>query len=319
MGNGDEIKGTVFNIQHYSVHDGPGIRTVVFLKGCPLRCKWCANPESQRITPEIAWTKEKCIGCNSCIEELKNLECKFTDSGLEWNPSAEFDPFDVKLACASEALHVIGEQKSINEVLKIVERDSVFFGRSNGGLTVSGGEPLMQPDFTSELLAEAKRRHIHTAIESSGYAKWENLRMTAQYLDYLLTDIKTMNDEVHREYTAVSNKLILENLEKLSAEFPNLTIHVRTPVIPGVNDTEEDIRAIAEFIKQMPNTIYELLMYHEFGRPKYESLNRAYEMGTVSLSDELFEHLKEVAKDTIGSGRIFRNYYTENVSYGENI
>jgi pyruvate formate lyase activating enzyme len=315
----EEIKGTVFNIQHYSVHDGPGIRTVVFLKGCPLRCKWCSNPESQEILPELSWTKSKCIGCNSCVKELRNLKCKFTDLGLQWNKKAEFDSFDIKCACPSNALHIVGETKSVKDVLKVVERDSVFFGNSNGGITIGGGEPFMQPEFTIGLLAEAKNRHINTAIETSSFTKFDNLKNAAPYLDYIMTDIKIMNDVVHRKYTNVSNKLILENIAKLSCEFPNLTIHIRTPVIPNVNDTEEDIKAIANFIRPLPNTIYELLKYHEFGKSKYEALNRKYELENATLSDELFEHLKEVAADSLGGDRIFQNYFTESNSFGENI
>lgn len=296
--------GLIFNIQHFSVHDGPGIRTTVFLKGCPLKCKWCANPESQSFESELAWTKGQCIGCQSCVRELKCVQCRFGSSGLDWKTVSALSADEVRRACPTEALHVIGERKTVGEVIDAVERDSVFYGRSQGGLTLSGGEPLSQPEFSSELIDEAHRRDISCAIETSSFAKWETVSDIAKKIDYYLTDIKCIDDSLHRENTGVSNIMILENISRLTKEFPQLTIHVRTPVIPRFNDNEKEITAIAEFLNGMgagKNLKWELLKYHRLGQPKYGSLKRTYELGDAELSQECFDLLHEKAE------RLFEN------------
>ena len=287
--------GIIFNIQHFSIHDGPGIRTVVFLKGCPLRCGWCANPESQNPDPEIAWTREECIGCRSCVNCLKELQCEFIEKeGVFWDNQVRPDEnlaARVKRICPSEALHIIGERKSVEEILEQVEKDKTFYKTSGGGLTVSGGEPLMQAEFTAELLKEAKKKTISTCIETSGQASWERFQLVLKELDYLIMDIKCFSSERHKEHTGIGNELILENMQKIRETFPNLPVLVRTPVIPGFNDTEEEILKIAEFVNQL-NCEYELLKYHRLGLPKYDSLHREYPMGDVELDDEKFKKIK---------------------------
>lgn len=288
-----QVYGTIFNIQRFSVHDGPGIRTVVFEKGCPLRCQWCANPESQRHQVELGWTKSKCIGCREC--EKANLSCNphFEEDTLMWGEFTEAERSQVERICPSKALHTIGYETSVEEVLGKVDRDEIFYSNLDGGLTISGGEPLMQPEFTYSLLKEARGQGIHTAIETTGYATYEIFEKIAGQLDYLLMDIKSMDEEIHREYTGVSNQLILENFVKIRNRYPSLPILVRTPVIPGVNDREEEIAAIHDFIFDYDNVKYELLKYHRLGEAKYESLHRAYPMGERSLNDENFIHLKK--------------------------
>lgn len=288
------MTGTVFNIQHFSVHDGPGIRTVVFLKGCPLRCRWCANPESQVCKSQLGWEKKQCIGCKECAK-LPELKCHFENEALVWDENKPLDVKQIKRACPTQALHVIGEDKTAVEVLDEVEKDLEFYNQSGGGLTVSGGEPLLQGQFLLELLSEAKKRSIGCAIETTGFAKYELFNQVCALLDYLLIDVKTMNDEVHKKETGVSNRTILENLKKVRRDFPELKIKVRTPVVPGVNDTEKDIEELTAFVKGLgPNTEYELLKYHKLGGPKYETLHRTYEMGDVELSEDRFIELKKL-------------------------
>ena len=270
----DSDKGIIFNIQRFSVHDGPGIRTVVFLKGCPLRCKWCANPESQHREIEEAWTKSKCIKCG---------ECKKGNT------------------CPTNARHTIGYEATVKEVLAKVDRDAIFYGDEEGGLTISGGEPLMQPKFTYHLLKAAKENGIHTAIETTGFGDTGDFIKIAGKLDYLIMDIKTLDDSVHREVTGVSNARILDNFSLIKRSFPNLPIHVRTPVIPGVNNDEKVIAQIHDFIGNCNNVRYELLKYHKLGIPKYESLKREYPMGDAKLDDELYERLKAHEFNNISS------------------
>lgn len=287
--------GIIFNIQHFSIHDGPGIRTVVFLKGCPLRCRWCANPESQSVYPELGWSENECIGCQSCVRDLKELQCEFsTQDKLIWNNQVKIDEElaeKVKRICPAKALYVIGERKSAEEIVQQVEKDMAFYKTSGGGMTVSGGEPLLQPEFTLELLKEAKKRNIHTCIETSGLASWEKFRPILETLDYLVMDVKCFSSEKHKAYTGTGNEVILENLQRIRKVFPDLPVRIRTPVIPGFNDTEEELSQIASLTSKL-NCEYELLKYHRLGEPKYVSLHRTYLMGDVELDNAEFERLK---------------------------
>ncbi|MDR0884401.1 MAG: glycyl-radical enzyme activating protein [Oscillospiraceae bacterium] len=238
-------QGTIFNIQHFSLHDGPGIRTVVFLKGCPLRCRWCCNPESQSFVPEPAFDATKCIHCGAC--DTIN------------------QPFD----CPTGARFVYGTVASVSEILDEVERDAAFW-KDGGGLTLSGGEPLAQPDFCLALLREAKRRYIPTAMETCGHAPWEILRTAADALDYILYDVKSLDSAKHKTWTGVGNAQILENLHKLCRD-THPPIKIRTPKIPDFNEHEiGDIAALAASL----GCAHEVLPYHDFGRRKYEMLAR---------------------------------------------
>ena len=282
--------GCVFNIQHYSVHDGPGIRTIVFLKGCPLACQWCSNPESQNRPAEVALNPNKCIGvaeCGRCISVCPAQAIQEQPDGKVAIDREKCQScFACVEACPSNALHIFGADRSVAEIIKIVEQDSAFYSRSGGGMTISGGEPLMQADFAVELLKEAKKRRIHTAMETCGHAEWSRLEAVGHYLDTILYDIKTVDTVKHQQFTGVGNELILENFLKLQQTFPKLEILVRTPLVPGFNDTEEEIGAILDFIQPFHNVKYELLPYHRMGQSKYQFLDKEYLMGDVKLSEE---------------------------------
>lgn len=283
--------GTVFNIQHYSLHDGPGIRTVVFLKGCPLRCRWCSNPESQHFHPEVGFFPEKCIapkGCNWCQDVCPKGALTLSEKGS--GPAVlDFSKCQNCLqcveACPAGAVTTYGERKTVEEVLLEVEKETAFYRHGKGGMTLSGGEPLAQPEFALALLKEAKKRHIHTSMETCGCCKKEDLLEAARYLDHIFFDVKHINPTRHREETGGSNRQILENLSALFLEYPDLPKTIRTPVIPGVNDGEEDLKDIRDYLTEVSkvgNTHlayqYETLPYHRFGVGKYQALGRPYPM-----------------------------------------
>ncbi len=303
--------GTIFNIQHFSVHDGTGIRTVVFMKGCPLRCKWCANPESQHIGPEVAWSSAKCIDCGNCLMSHRDA-VEFEGGRIV--PVRRISRGEAEHICPAGAIHVLGEERSVPEIIDIVERDVIFYENSEGGLTLSGGEPLTQIGFTLALLKEAQKRHIHTAIETTGFSSYQNLRSVAECLGQLIYDIKVFDEHIHMEQTGVSNTVILENFRRLMGEFPDLPTLVRTPVIPGINDNPDEIAKIVRFIKPYPNVSYELLPYHCLGEPKYEALGREYPMGKASLRDEEFNVLKFFAEREMSSEKNIRSANNKNDS-----
>lgn len=296
--------GFVFNIQRYSLHDGPGIRTLVFLKGCPLRCRWCSNPESQRLEPELAYNEDKCIGtgeCTHCKDVCPGGAVRENDKGLVGLDRALCQEcFQCADSCPSHALSVFGKFMTVDEVLQAVEADGVFYGRSGGGMTLSGGEPLAQADFACELLKEAKRRRINTSIETCGFVEWKDLERVCGYLNSILFDIKSMDPVKHKEFTGVSNERVLGNFQRLCERFPNLPKRVRTPVIPGFNDTEEDIEAIVDFIRDKPNVEYELLAYHRLGQPKYQYLGRQYTLVEIRVDDGRMKALESVKRARMG-------------------
>lgn len=255
-----EIKGRIFDIQRFSVHDGGGIRTIVFLKGCPLRCKWCCNPEGQHYDIE-----------------------KMTLGGKE---------------------KIVGRDVTVGEIIDVIERDRVYYRRSGGGLTLSGGECLAQPDFAVALLKAAKERGINTAIESTGFADFSVISRYLPYLDLYLMDIKHMNGEKHKEFTSQPNEKILENARKITNAGTRLI--VRTPVIPTFNDTKEEIAAIAEFARSLRGVKeMHILPYHRIGMDKYKGLGREYSLTDIEPpSKELMNELLEVVESYGLKGQI---------------
>ena len=290
--------GTVFSVQKFSVHDGPGIRTIAFLKGCPLRCKWCSNPESQSFKPEIGYNRNKCIGfdkCTHCTDRsVSGAITRGKDGKVDIDHGLVKDSFFLADECPAKAIIVYGEKKSVDDVMTRVEEDDLFYARSGGGMTLSGGEPFAQPHFALSLLREAKHRKINTAVETCGACKWETLEKCLPYVNTLMFDVKSLNTEKHIEFTSRSNEPIIENLIKLKKRFPDLDVRVRTPVIPGFNDTKEDIQAIIDFITGLPGKKceYEILGYHQMGQPKYINLGREYSLKDATLDDKILSELQ---------------------------
>ena len=246
------VKGTVFNIQRFCVNDGPGIRTAVFLKGCPLSCVWCHNPESQRFEPEILFYKDKCTGCGRC-------KC--------------VTAADRDFVCFNGAKEICGKTVSANEVTAEVLKDKPFYENSGGGVTLSGGEPLAQYDFSLELLKKAKENGIHTAIETCGYAEKSKILEIAKYVDLFLFDCKETDPELHKKYTGVDNKIILDNLKALSNAGSKIIL--RCPIIPGFNDRAEHFKGISETAEKFIGIEHiEIEPFHPLGESKYSALGR---------------------------------------------
>jgi len=292
-------RGLVSEILRYAIHDGPGIRTLVFLKGCPLRCLWCSNPETQKTFTEIAYFKEKCIGCDRCIQLCPYHAVSRTGAGelaTDWVACARncylgnASAFSCTLKCYSRARKVIGDFMTVEEVMKEVEKDHALYVRTGGGITISGGEPLSQPDFLLDLLTKCRDRGIQTAIETCGHAPWGNFENVIDFLDDIFFDIKAIDAELHRRLTGLSNEMILQNIEKLEALLPSKRYHLilRVPIVPGYNDSKENLRQIFDYIcRQLPSIKeIELLGYHRLGRGKYETIGQQYDLREVKPPDQ---------------------------------
>jgi pyruvate formate lyase activating enzyme len=305
-----ELSGRVLNIQRYCSHDGPGIRTTVFLKGCSLRCKWCSNPESIRLKPELAYDSRLCTGkkeCGLCLESPFPEGAFYVVEGADdtikvnWDLATDCDEATVAL-CPTKALYMFGQEMTVDRVIDEVERDSSFYRNTGGGITVSGGECLLQPDFCAALLEEAHARGMNTAIETACNVPWAFVEKVLPHVDTMLHDHKLTIPERHKKWTGVSNKRILENFKKAYETFPNTEFVARTPLIPGVNDDEEHIRAVLEFIRPHTNVIeYELLPYHRFGTSKYGFLGIVYELDDFTTpSDESVQRLQAIIDKAFG-------------------
>ncbi|QZY55155.1 trans-4-hydroxy-L-proline dehydratase activase [Crassaminicella profunda] len=287
--------GTIINIQKYSVHDGPGIRTTVFLKGCPLNCWWCHNPESQNFKHEIMFFKERCKGCGTCVKRCPQ-ECIELSSGFpvihQENCTLCGNCTDF---CPNGALEYVGKDLTVRELMKEIKKDEIFYEESGGGVTFSGGEPMCQADFLKDLLKECNMREIHTTIDTSGYTDWENFEKIADQVDLFLYDLKIMNDELHKKYIGVSNKIILENLKKLSSKGAN--IYVRMPIIKGINDDDEHINESIKFLSNLHITQVNLLPFHKMGMDKYKRLEMEYKLsGMEKPSTERMAQIQEKFK-----------------------
>lgn len=274
----------IFNIQKFSVHDGPGIRTTVFFKGCLLRCLWCHNPESQNLNKEILYDSKKCILCGKCAEVCQTNAIKIENNKLNTIKDKCNYCGECAIYCIYGARELVGREYSVNEVMKEVMKDKVFYEQSNGGVTLSGGEPLIQIDFIEELLKRLKEEKIHTAVDTSGAVNFDILKRVAKYTDLFLYDLKLMDDEKHKEYIGVSNKTIIENLIKLSKIHSN--INVRMPIIQNINDDITHIEKTLELLKDLNIKKINLLPYHSIAKHKYEKLGLVYENEKMAVPSE---------------------------------
>lgn len=262
------MHGTVFDIQRFSVHDGPGIRTTVFLKGCPLRCRWCHNPESLDQRPQLAFDAERCIGCGRCVRACPNDVHRPADGNHIIDRAACRLCGVCVRDCPARALEIVGRDLTVNEVLGEVLKDQAFYGPSGGGLTISGGEPLMQPTFTEEILRSAKERAgLHCCLDTCGHAPKDRLERVRPYVDLFLYDVKETDSNRHKTLTGVPNEQILANLELLHDS--GARIIVRLPLIAGLNDSAEHFAGVAELATRMPHLDgFEVMPYHRLGEGK---------------------------------------------------
>jgi len=304
-----EITGMIYDIQGFSVNDGPGIRTTVFLKGCPLRCPWCHSPESQKFYPQLSWISMRCIGtevCQErCIKACPKGALEYGDVGVNSQTQQSVQYIHVKRdlcdncgkcaeVCYPHALYLCGENYTVDEVLKKVLKDRHFFENSGGGVTISGGEALSQPIFTLELLRRLKEEGIHTALDTTGYAPWQIVEQTLPYTDLYLLDLKHMDNERHQQTVGVPNVRIHENARKIAAAGGKFQI--RIPVIPLFNDSEENIRATAEFCRELGDavTLVQLLPYHNLGVTKHLRISDTAVAEATPPSDEKMQQLKAI-------------------------
>lgn len=266
-------KGIIFNIQRCCTDDGPGIRTNVFLKGCPLRCTWCHNPEGQEYKRQLTYDDNKCIDCRSCASVCKFSAHTFDEGKHNVHRERCKLSGECTKYCPTKALEIVGGEVSVEALVAEIEKDRVFFENSGGGVTLSGGEPMFQVEFTYTLLKELKKRGLHTCMETCGYCKAEDLKRVIPYTDLFLYDIKETDDQLHKKYTGRSNKLILSNLKFLNNE--GSAIIIRCPIIPNLNDRESHWTAVADIANSLSNVEgIELEPYHPFGITKLVTLNK---------------------------------------------
>ena len=272
------MKATIFDIQRNSFVDGPGIRTTVFFKGCNLRCKWCHNPESQSAQKQMMYYKDKCIGCGKCAEVCPNQlkKCDFCGK--------------CELYCPADARKICGKEYSVDEVFNEIAKDKMFYENSGGGATFSGGECMLQIDFLCEILKKCRENGIHTAVDTAGNVPWEYFEKVLPYTDMFLYDVKAFSEDLHKQGTGVSNKLILENLLRLSGK---CDIIVRIPVIGGFNDDKAELEKTAKFLKQVKCIKKEPLPYHSMGEHKYDALGMEHENYSVPDMKEIKKIFEE--------------------------
>ena len=293
-----EATGIVFNIQHYSIHDGPGIRTVVFLKGCPLACRWCCNPESMDRNPELGFRHALCNGCGECLPVCP-------EQALSLNEEKTTLIIDRKLctdcgtcvsACVRGALTIYGKRMTVTEVVDDLAKDIPFYRRSGGGITISGGEPCIHPSFLMGILRGCREAGIHTAIETCGYVSDHLFSRLLEEIDLVLFDLKLMDPDEHHAVTGKRNERILSNARSLAGS--GKAVRFRMPLIPDINDGLDNLEALAGFLKSIKHPSIELMPYHQFGRGKYAATGKTYMMGDTPIAvPEIVEHARRTLSD----------------------
>ncbi len=290
--------GTIFNIQKYAIHDGPGIRTTVFLKGCPLKCGWCHNPESQSIQQEILFSPDKCIGCGDCYKGcIGKAISSIQGQRIKDNNKCSLCG-NCAVNCPAEAIEMIGKTMTAEDLMKEIEKDRIFYEESGGGVTFSGGEPLMQLEFLHEVLHRCREVEIHTVLDTSGYSSWETLSKISSHVELFLYDIKHMNDQKHMALTGVSNRPILDNLKKLVAE--GKRIWIRVPIIPGINDDDQNIAEIGSLMDSLKLREIYLLPYHNIAMDKYRRLGKTYGLPDIQTPSD--RCMNEIAQNLKSCG-----------------
>lgn len=276
-------RGLVLNIERFVLHDGPGIRTLVLLKGCPLRCQWCCNPEAISPQMQIMIFPARCIGCGCCMAICPlNAVTLGADRGVSIDRSLCDGCGRCASVCCSGALQSVGSLMSVEELIQCIAKDTIFWEESGGGVTIGGGEPTLQADFVSEVLRRCQAMYVHSAVESCAYAEWEQMAKIVRHADLMLVDIKHMDERTHRIITGVSNEIVLANIRRMAALTETV---VRVPVIPGVNDSEPHIRQIVEFVKVTGNIRrIDLLPHHNLGNAKYGALGLECELVAPTVS-----------------------------------
>jgi pyruvate formate lyase activating enzyme len=284
--------GLLFDIRRYSVNDGPGIRTTVFFKGCPLSCWWCHNPEGRSQKPNLILFKDRCLSCGDCLGVCPHGAIIHDDGAIRTLPSVCRACGTCVEACPGDARQLAGHWMTVSAVVREIEKDVVFYDESGGGVTLSGGEPLAQPRFVDALLDACVKRHIHTAVDTCGFVERDLLLDLSEKVDLFLYDLKLLDPVKHQKYAGVSNDSILENLEALARR--KKSIVVRFPVIPGINDGAEDICLMAAFLSDLGLLRIDLLPYHRIGLEKYRRLGMQYRL--EGLEPPAADHVRQIAR-----------------------
>jgi pyruvate formate lyase activating enzyme len=279
------VTGIVFEIERFAIHDGPGIRTLVFMKGCGLRCKWCSNPESQKGPLQLGYNVKKCLRCGRCVDACERDALFLEAGGVLIERSICTLCGNCSEVCTAQALVVFGKEMSPEEVLEEVLKDEIFYRKSKGGVTFSGGDPFEQKDFLVATAKLCKERYLHTAVETCGSVPWESIEETLPYIDLFLYDLKEMDPERHRRFTGVVNEVVLNNYKRLAET--GKKIIARVPVIPGFNDRDDNFDMMIDFLNEhTPCIRVSLLPYHRLGKTKYDRLGMEYQLEGIEPPPE---------------------------------
>ncbi|MDJ0816927.1 MAG: glycyl-radical enzyme activating protein [Desulfobacterales bacterium] len=282
--NKEDIKGTVLHLEKMALFDGKGMRTVVFLKGCPLRCQWCSTPESQKLAPQLGYDADKCTGCQDCVTICPKEAIRPTDDGqkVKTDPDRCDHCFECVTVCPENARKRYGREMSCRQLMEEIEKDDVFYFHSGGGVTISGGEPLIQVDYVKAVLSGCRERGIHTAIETSGHVPWENFEAVLPLIDAILIDIKVHDSGRHRELTGHGNARIMSNIERIDRSGFPIDLYIRIPLVPGINDSEANLLATARYCKGLKKfKELHILPYHRMGVASYRFLDMKYPLEKI--------------------------------------